>query len=667
MGEKTRYLTTAIAYLNGKPHMGHALEIIQADCLARFYRLRGDDLVFQTGSDEHGIKIYKTAAAQNTDPQSLIDKNWAEFVRMYRLLNISYDRYVRTTDPIHKAGVAKIWRKMVEKGDIYKNYYDGLYCEGCEAYLTQNDLVDGKCPNHPNRDVSIIKEENYFFKLSKYIPQLIDLYEKDVIRIIPNRRKAEILGILRSGMNDISFSRQKEKLPWGIPVPDDPNHVIYVWADALSNYITYVGYASDPAEFARIWPADVHLIGKDITKFHAIYWPAMLISADIPLFKSLFVHGFVMMSGTKMGKSIGNVVDPFLLAEKYGVDPFRFYILKNIPSSDDGNFSEEELIDVHNTSLANDLGNLVLRVLAFLEKDFGSALPPLSELNDHDKEFIAKFDFASKYGEDFENYQIHLAVVRVWEFIKEANKYINDTTPWVLKKEGKLERYATVLYVMVESIRAITIYIEPFIPGVAAKIRHIFNFPQKMSLNEVKFQANRSGPVNKGEVLFPKIELEKKSDPLQIYNFKLGQIIEVSPHPSNDAVYVLKVDLGSRIATICARIVAHYQPDQLLHQQVVVLTNVEPKEIDGIESEGMLVGGTDPSTNHLELARSTGKNGDQLLIGSLEPQADAVVTGKELNKLKMRVQDKKVKIGNAFLQHKSGPVSIDLPDKVVLK
>ena len=594
--------------MNGKPHMGHALEIIQADCIARFYRLFNNNLVFQTGADEHGLKILNTAQEKGIDVKDLLEENYQAFIDFYELLNISYDRYVRTTSTIHKKGASKLWKTLVKNEDIYRGTYNGLYCIGCEAYKTHNELVENKCPNHPNREIITLKEENYFFKLSKYINKLIEIYEKDEIQIIPKRRKAEIVNILKEGLEDISFSRQKEKMPWGIPVPEDPDHIMYVWADALSNYITNVGYEYSSKEFNSIWPADIHLIGKDIVKFHAIYWPAILLSAEIQLPKKLFVHGFLTVEGQKIGKSIGNVSDPLLLIEKYGTPTFRFYLLKNISTYDDGSFSENDLIQIYNNVLGNDLGNLVLRVLTFIEKDFKSQYPSVYKLSEENKSYIEQFYFVDEIKEYFDKFKINKALDRVWEFVKLTNKFINDRKPWELNKNKKIEEYSTTLYVLLEGLRIIAVYLKPFIPSISKKILELIGADEEYNFDDLDFKPNIERKINKIEVLFPKLDinLELKEDKeenmvityedFQKLDIRIALVENIKRIPKADKLYELTVDLGTEKRTIVAGLAEHYNMEDLKGKSITILTNLKPRKIRGVLSQGMLLAADDGKT-----------------------------------------------------------------------
>jgi len=662
--KKKFYITTAIAYLNGNPHMGHALEIIQADCLARFYRLFGEDVIFQTGSDEHGVKIYTAAKNNNMEVKEFIEKYYQAFIKLYNKLNISYDRFCRTTSEIHENAVKKFWIKMKQNGDLEKSEYSGLYCIGCESFKVSNELENGVCPFHPNRELIEVREENYFFKLSRYKEKLLKIYENDEIQIIPSRRKSEIIGILNSQLEDVSFSRLKSKMPWGIPVPDDDEHVIYVWADALANYITNVGYESNMEEFNQIWPADIHLIGKDITKFHAIYWPAMLLSAKIPLFKKLFVHGFVTIEGAKIGKSLGNIIDPFYFIDLYGVDTFRFYMLKNIPSYDDGAFIENDLITVHNENLANDLGNLVLRVYSFIERDFNGKIPPIKAIKPEDEELIKNFHFEKELREYIDSFQINKALNRVWDFIKFINKYINEMKPWELLKSGQIDRYSTIVNILTQAIRTVAIYISPFMPNSSREILEMIGAPNFNTFNDIKFEENINWNIGKRKILFKKIE-KIQTNQLQLFDFKVGKVINVEYHPSSSEIYLLTIDLGNNYKTICAKIAKYYKPQDLLNKTFVVLSNIKSREIKGVLSEGMLLGNIDPKSQTLKIAEIKGNPGEQIYIGDLEP-IKSEVSAKQVDKLKIKVYDKKIKIQDKFLKTKTDFATIDLPDGIQL-
>lgn len=454
---KKKYITTSIAYTNAKPHIGYALELVQADVIARYYRDQKNDVFFLTGTDDHGIKIFRSAEEKKITPKQFVDGNIKEFKELVKKLNISNDRFISTSDKkAHWPGAQKLWKRLEEKGDIYKKSYEGMYCVGCEAYLTKRDLVDGKCTNH-NKKPEVVKEENYFFKLTKYKDQIINKIKSDELKIVPVSRKNEVLNILAE-LEDVSFSRPKEKLPWGIPVPGDESHVMYVWCDALSNYLTGLGYGQkDETNFEKFWPADIHCIGKDILRFHAAIWPAMLLSAGLKLPKTIFVHGWITSEGKKMSKSLGNVVDPFEIIEKYGTDALRYYLLKEISATGDGNFSQKRFDEVYNGELANELGNLVMRVIVLSKK---------ANIKNWKKKI-----FKSKYSGNIEKYNFSQYLDDIWnKIIREQNKRIESTKVWeLLKKNPKQAKI--ILIDSLNWLEFIAYYLEPFLPETAEKIQ----------------------------------------------------------------------------------------------------------------------------------------------------------------------------------------------------
>jgi len=504
--EKTSkfYITTAIAYVNGVAHIGHALEFIQADALARYYRLRGDDTYFLTGTDEHGVKIYETAKERGEDTQSFVDKNVEVFKSLEGLLNLSNDDFIRTSSQRHKRGAQKLWKKLVEAGDIYKGVYKGNYCVGCESFLPEKDLdEEGKCLIHKKK-VQELEEKNYFFRLSKYSDQIKKLIEDDVLRVIPNSRKNEILNIIGDeGLVDVSFSRPKSVLPWGIPVPDDENQVMYVWSDALSNYITALGYEEGSDLFKEMWPADVHLIGKDILRFHAGIWIGMLLSAGLDIPKAIYVHGFVTSNGQKMSKSLGNVVDPLDYVSKYGADALRYFLLREIPTMDDGDFSHDRFLDVFNSELANGVGNLFNRVLMMVEK-YNDGEVPTTNVDD---EILGVVDeFVGSYRLAFEKFDLKKAIELTMEFVAFANKYIDDKKPWVMAKEGS-DDLLSVLYNLLGMLRYLATALYPIIPASAIKMMEMLGFSE----GDFAFDSNfsdieNSGGLARGALLFPRLE-----------------------------------------------------------------------------------------------------------------------------------------------------------------
>ncbi|MBU3905106.1 MAG: methionine--tRNA ligase [Nanoarchaeota archaeon] len=493
------YITTSIIYTNGPPHIGHALEEIQADAIARFHRLKGDDVFFLTGSDEHGIKNFRAAKEADKTPQAFVNINTGYIKEILKLFKVSNTDYIRTTDKErHWPTAQDIWTKLVKSGDIYKKEYEGKYCTGCEAFVKDSDLFQGKCKLH-NKEPEILHEENYFFKLSKYQNQLIKLIESDEYKIIPTSKKNEILNFIKTGLEDVSFSRSKEKLSWGIPVPGDETHTMYVWCDALTNYLSGIGYTTDKEKFNKYWPADVHLVGKDIIRFHAVFWPAMLLSVGLPLPKQLLVHGFLSSRGKKMSKSTGNVIDPLTQIQKYGPEAVRYYLLAGITSDDDADYSNAELISKTNSDLANGLGNLVNRVLTLTEKNFDGKVPPK-----YDGEIKEKFkDVPTKVENLINEFKLHHAVEEIMKFVYELNKYVNDKEPWKIKDKDELGK---IMYELLEGIRLSSILLHPFVPDTCDRIREQLGLTEAPVWKDLEW-GKLEGKIIKGEVLFKKIEV----------------------------------------------------------------------------------------------------------------------------------------------------------------
>ncbi|MBF0361897.1 MAG: methionine--tRNA ligase [Oligoflexia bacterium] len=516
--DKKFYINNAIAYLNGPPHIGHLLEYVQIDAVARFYKMKGENVVFQVGTDEHGVKIYDTATKMQITPQELVDQNYLQFVKMFEGLGLSHDRILRTTDKEkHLPSVEKMWNVLMSKGDIYKKNYKGTYCAGCESFKTESELDDsGKCPIHQNQTPKIVEEENYFFKLSKYQDQIEKIIESDQYEIIPKSRKNEILSFIKGGLQDVSFSRPADILPWGIKVPGDPNHVIYVWCDALVNYISGSGYGYDDERFAREWPAQIHLIGKDILRFHAAIWPAMLLSAGIDLPKRIFVHGFILApSGQKMSKSEGNVIDPILLLEKYGPNPIRYFMLHSINAGSDSAYSEDLLIESYNSNLANNYGNLLNRTLGLAKKNNITTIDGIdkSKLTDDDKELLSKIDvdLVAKYLEKMGHFEFNFALDAVFAFLSEVNRYFTKMAPWGLKGEENLPRLKQILYITLESLRVATILLTPVIPESSKKFFDYFSI-KRDSFKDTTFDYNLCFNIAEGLILFPRLEREKEKE-----------------------------------------------------------------------------------------------------------------------------------------------------------
>jgi methionyl-tRNA synthetase len=482
------YITTAIDYVNGAPHIGHALEKIQADVLARAHRAHGNRVFFLTGTDEHGAKIARTAEMQKKAPQTLADENAALFRGFKEYLSISWDDFLRTTDQKkHWPAVAALWGRLVEKGDIYKKSYKGLYCVGHEAFVTEKDLVQGKCADH-GKAPEAIEEENYFFKLSKYSKEIGERIRRDEFEIVPEGRKSEILALIeKEGLEDVSFSRPRKDLEWGIPVPGDDTQTIYVWADALANYLSAIGY---PAEsYKKFWPPDVQVIGKDILRFHAAIWPGILLSLGLPLPKKLCVHGFITAEGKKMSKTLGNVINPKVLVGKYGTDPVRYYLLREIPTTEDGDFSEEKFKERYNADLANGLGNFVARVLALAAKE-----RKLERAHDVPKEVLAKIQEVRKeVAAKIDAFRLHEALAALWELIAFGDEYVNQKEPWKIE-DAKLR--GEVVCTLLSIVSEVGELLAPFLPGTAEKI-----------LASVEWDSGTDAiKINRGAVLFPRLE-----------------------------------------------------------------------------------------------------------------------------------------------------------------
>ncbi len=617
MNKKTYYITTPIYYSSGNFHIGHCYTTVICDAIARFKRMDGYDVFYLTGTDEHGQKVQQKAQKAGVTPQKFVDDLYDQIVRLWKTLNISYDKFIRTTDDYHEKTVQKIYEKLLASGDIYKSSYEGWYCTPCESFWTESQLVDGKCPDC-GREVRLEKEESYFFRLSKYQDRLIEFYEQNPEFISPKSRMNEMVNnFIKPGLKDLCISRTT--FDWGVKLPFDPKHVAYVWVDALSNYISALGYLQeDHSAFDKFWPADLHMVGKEIVRFHTIIWPALLMALDLPLPKKVYGHGWLLMGDQKMGKSLGNGVDPFFLADRYGADAVRYFLLREIPFGSDGNYSAEALITRTNNDLVNDLGNLVSRTTAMVGQYFDGTVPAATEYTDLDRELedlcLAALEKTRRHMDELSAPD---ALAGIFKIVQRANKYIDETTPWVLNKQGDKARLATVMNVLCECIRFAATLLTPFIPTTSQRIFSKFDMPAPTSFDELSsFGTALVGKkVNKGENLFNRIDVAKELAELQkadeakaqkesqakpaedlvdIADFakiKLctAKVLSCEKVAKSDKLLVFKLQVGNEVRQVVSGIAQHYSPEYMIGKTVVLVKNLKPAKIRGVESNGMIL------------------------------------------------------------------------------
>ena len=617
--KKTFYITTPIYYPSGDLHIGHTYTTVASDSICRFKKLLGYDAYFLTGTDEHGQKIQQSAEEAGKDPQTFVDEATVTIKALWEKLDIDYDQYIRTTDPEHIKTVQAIFKQLYDQGDIYKGQYEGAYCTPCESFWTDGQLVDGKCPDC-HREVQQASEEAYFLKLSNYADRLLKHIEENPDFITPESRKNEMINnFIKPGLQDLCVSRTS--FNWGVPVSFDPGHVVYVWIDALPNYISALGYRNDkPQLMDKYWPADIHMVGKDIIRFHTIYWPILLMAAGLPLPKKVYGHGWILLKGGKMSKSVGNVVDPVVLADKYGVDALRYHVLREMTFGSDGIYNEDLLVSHINADLANDLGNLLSRTGAMTVKYFEGTIPEKRTGGDFDEDLQAlALQTPKSVAEAMELPDCSKALEHIWKLVSRANKYIDENTPWLLiKEEDKHPLLANVMYHLTETLRMVAVLLQPFLPQTGSAILEQLEVPETAQTWESLQSFGRypeGVTVVRHDPLFPRVELPKKEkeekkkapapkkqptsqdqgegkitiDDFAAVEMKVAEVLSCDQHPDADRLLVFQLDLGSEKRQIVSGIAEHYQSSDLIGKKVIVVTNLKPVNLRGVRSDGMIL------------------------------------------------------------------------------